>query len=263
MVILKSENSLGKEFQRLYKQETKFLKAKEEKKEGFLNQKLAQVVPDKLQKTLDDAFSKAFALIFEKGTGFIEKTYRREEMEKNYQINEFTDNVKKSSKSLKAFSKSAKSSKTGNVLLSGVSGIGMGALGVGLPDIPIFTGMILKSIYEIALSYGFEYESEKEQYFILRLIQTAVSNGDALKELNQEVDRYIHNESLPEHYEQAQQIAETAGMLSKELLYMKFLQGIPFVGVIGGAFDAIYMKQITEYAELKYRRRFLLKKKNR
>ena len=40
-------------------------------------------------------------------------------------------------------------------------------------------------------------------------------------------------------------------------MYMKFLQGIPVVGAVGGAYDAVYMKRITEYAELKYRHRYL------
>ena len=56
-------------------------------------------------------------------------------------------------------------------------------------------------------------------------------------------------------------IEDTAGCLSKELLYMKFLQGIPVAGAIGGAYDAIYMKLIAEYSELKYRRRFYEKRK--
>ena len=64
----------------------------------------------------------------------------------------------------------------------------------------------------------------------------------------------------PEDYDEADQIKKTAGILSKELLYMKFLQGIPAVGVVGGIYDAVYMKQITAYADLKYRRRFLNKK---
>ena len=52
-------------------------------------------------------------------------------------------------------------------------------------------------------------------------------------------------------------IQKTASCLSKELLYMKFLQGIPVVGAVGGAYDVVYLKQITEYANLKYERRFL------
>ena len=51
--------------------------------------------------------------------------------------------------------------------------------------------------------------------------------------------------------------------MSKELLYMKFLQGIPIVGAVGGAYDAIYMKQIVKYSELKYRRRFLTSRKKK
>lgn len=40
-----------------------------------------------------------------------------------------------------------------------------------------------------------------------------------------------------------------------------FLQGIPVVGAVGGIYDAVYMKRITEYANLKYKKRFLMQKK--
>lgn len=47
--------------------------------------------------------------------------------------------------------------------------------------------------------------------------------------------------------------------LSSELLYMKFLQGIPIAGIIGGVYDAVYLKRIADYADMKYKRRFLEK----
>ena len=47
----------------------------------------------------------------------------------------------------------------------------MGVLGIGLPDIPVFTGMILKNIYETALQYGSAMKAGKEKYFILLLIR--------------------------------------------------------------------------------------------
>ena len=56
-------------------------------------------------------------------------------------------------------------------------------------------------------------------------------------------------------------IRKAAAALSRELLYMKFLQGIPVVGAVGGAYDVIYMKQVNKFGELKYRRRFLEEKK--
>lgn len=48
-------------------------------------------VPQKLQETLDAAFAKAFTLIFQKGSSVIEKTYQKDEFEKNYQIQEYAN----------------------------------------------------------------------------------------------------------------------------------------------------------------------------
>ena len=56
---------------------------------------------------------------------------------------------------------------------------------------------------------------------------------------------------------QQEQRRRTADALSEALLYMKFLQGIPVAGVAGGISNTIYLKKITDYAELKYKRRFL------
>ena len=146
------------------------------------------------------------------------------------------------------------------MLVSGVAGIGMGIVGVGIPDIPVFTAMILKSIYEIALNYGYEYESVAEKRFILLLIQGAVSYGPEMIAINHQIDDYIENVVDLDEYDEKQQIEQTAAGLSKELLYMKFLQGIPVVGAVGGAYDVVYMKRIVEYAGMKYKKRFLYKR---
>ena len=178
-----------KEWEKFVKKEQKYLDKQKEKKESFLNQKLEEKIPEKLQGTLDTAFAKAFHLIFEKGTAVIEKTYRKEEIEKQYQINEFTNQVRQDKKSLRTFSKNAKSSRTKNLVVSGAAGIGMGILGVGIPDIPVFTAMILKSIYEIAMHYGYSYETEEEQYFILLLIQGAVSHGEEMLAIDKKINQ--------------------------------------------------------------------------
>ena len=261
MGMFSKKTPLEREWELLLKKEQAFIQKRQEKRESFLNQKLQEKVPEKLQGTLDAAFFKAFTMIFEKGTGVIEKTYRKEELEKRYKINEFADETLQSRKSLKTFSKQAGAAGNVNLLLSGVSGIGMGVLGVGIPDIPIFTGMILKNIYEIALNYGYGYESVEERYFILMLIQGAVSSGEQFLDIEIKINRYIEEECLPSGYQRVEQIRETASVLSGELLYMKFVQGIPVIGAVGGAYDVVYMKRITEYAMLKYQRRFLKRKK--
>lgn len=248
-----------KEWEKFLKKEEKYLEKQQTKKESILNQKLEEKVPEKLQQTLDTAFSKAFHLVFEKGTGVIEKTYRKEDIKKNYLINELTNELKQNRKSIRTFSKNAKGSGTKNLLMSGAAGIGMGILGVGIPDIPLFTGMMLKSIYEIAMHYGYSYETEEEQYFILLLIQGAVTYGEEMMTIDRKINQYITSSIWIQEESKEEMIQKTASYLSKELLYMKFLQGIPVVGAVGGAYDVIYLKQITEYVNLKYERRFLEK----
>lgn len=249
--------AVDKEWNRLLKQERKYIERRLEKKESLINQKLAEKIPDKLQETLHAAFCKAFVMIFEKGTGIIEKTYKREAIEQDYKIGQYAVEVKQNKKALRTLSKNASYSGVGNMALSGAMGIGMGALGIGLPDIPLFTGMIFKSIYEIALRYGYNYEKQEERTYILLLIQGAVSYGEALKEIDQEVNTYIETGKFLGNIDKEEQLKKAAVVLSKELLYMKFLQGIPIIGIVGGAYDVVYMKQITEYAELKYRHRYL------
>lgn len=254
---MKEKQSLiKKEWLKLVKEERAYLKKRMDKKDSKLNQLLEKKVPEKLQGTLDAAFSKAFFVVFEKGTGVIEKTFKKEELQKTYQINEYAADVRKNRKSLQAFSKRAAGSGNRNLLLSGVSGVGLGILGVGIPDIVLFTGLMLRSIYEIALNYGFDYQSEEEKEFILYLIRGALSYGKELQEINEELNSFIENGDYGRKINIKESIDSTAGCLSKELLYMKFLQGIPIVGAAGGAYDAIYMKQVVKYAEMKYRRRF-------
>ena len=160
---------------------------------------------------------------------------------------------------MKAFSKNANASRTKNLLLSTVEGVGFGVFGVGIPDIPVFTGVILKSIYEIAMSYGFSYESEEEQIFILKLISTALLKGEEFEKSNNQINSEIDMKLIAviSDDEKQKQIVQTAEILSEALLYMKFLQGIPVVGVAGGFADTVYLKKITDYADLKYKRRFL------
>ncbi len=255
------KSALDIEWWQFRKKEQKFLADRAEKKDTFLNKKLAEKVPEKLQGTLDTAFAKAFAMIFEKGTGVIEKTYKKDELQKSFKINEYADEVWQTRGSLKVFEKKAEKAGWLNMLMSGAAGIGMGAFGVGIPDIALFVGFVLRSVYEIALDYGYEYESEAERRFILMIIEGAVSYGEDLRRIDERLNAYIERNKLPVGYNEKQQIEQTAAGLSKELLYMKFLQGIPLVGAVGGAYDVVYLKKITEYANLKYKKRFLLRKK--
>lgn len=250
-----------RELEKLEKQETAFLSKYSEETETRINQLIKEKVPDKLQSTLDISFTKAFSTVFQKGTGIIEKTYKKDDLEKSFDVNRYAAERKNTRKEWKAFSKQSTGSANRNLLISGASGIGLGLLGIGIPDIVLFIGMQLRSIYEMALQYGYGYEEEQERRFILLLFQGALSRGEAQKQIDNEINSFIDSGTFSDSRELGVCIKEASSCLSRELLYMKFLQGIPLVGAVGGAFDAIYMRRINKYAELKYRRRFLYQRK--
>lgn len=257
----KFRTALQKEWDKLIKQEAAFLSKKAQKQQSKLNSLLADKVPANLQSTLDNAFAKAFGTVFEKGTGIIEKTYSKEKADEKYFINHTMAARKKPSrKALKSFNKAAGKSSGVNLAVSTVAGVGLGALGIGIPDIVLFVSLVLKSLYQIAASYGKNYRFEEERKFILMLIKGAVTFGEEQRAVDEEIDYYIDRGEFREEKTVEQLIAEASKCLSSELLYMKFLQGVPIVGAVGGAYDYVYMNQINTYAKMKYYKRFLTDK---
>ena len=247
-----------KEWNRMQRREYAFLQKGRFQKPSRLTGFLESKVPASMQDKLNKGFAKAFELIFNKGTGIIEKTYDKESILERFEDYKETAGIKNDYSSLKRFSKNASSSGNANLLFSGSAGIGMGIAGIGIPDIVIFTGSMLKGIYQVALNFGYDYDSPEEKFFILKIIETSLLHGKKLDEGNNFLNELIEKGlQIPEHYQQEEQIAISSEVISSELLYTKFLQTIPIVGAVGGAYDAIYMKKILKYAEIKYHRRFL------
>ena len=259
MGLLKKSSPWEKEYRRVWQQEEKFLAKYEEKEPGAIRMKLEEMAPDKLVETLHAAFMKAFALVFEKGTGAILKAGKVEERREAYQIRQYAADLRENRKNLRAFSKTAGRAGRGNVLLSGVAGVGMGAFGVMLPDVPLFTALLLKSIYETGESYG--YQAEQEQLYALRLIEAALSHGEALREKSAALDAYAQRGEWQEGTDLKQQMEASARKLSEAVLYAKVIQNIPLVGAAGGAGDAVVLSRVQRYAAIKYEKRFLIRRK--
>ena len=230
-------------------------------------------VPASLQRTLESAFGKAFYMVFQKGTGIIEKTYKKDVQKSTFRKSRRTmDREGFSAGGVKRFDQQARRTVRKNLVISLFEGIGLGVCGMGIPDIPIFVSIMLKSIYEIAISFGFAYTSDVEKLFILKMIEAALQSGNTLRykdeKLNQLIDHMdaeglvnANGDEIEEYVVQlmvSRQIDTSAEALSRELLYGKFIQGKAVIGLIGGMNDVTCLKKITDYALLKYKRRFLL-----
>lgn len=266
MSLFNKKSPWEKDWKDLEKKEEKFIARRQEGPTFALINKLDRFVPKKLSGTLDAAFAKGFALIFDKGTGIIEKTYNKEKKKADFKINTYASEVKGDKQSVRNFTKQAKSAKATNLAVSSVEGIGLGLIGAGIPDIPLFSAMVLKSVYEIALSYGYDYQTDEEKVFILKVIEVSMYDEEKFIEenaqLNALIDQIVEDGDTLEGYEvdKEAQINLTAKALSREMLYTKFLQGQLIIGIAGGIFDPVYVNRISNYAVLKYRRRFLRSK---
>jgi EcsC protein family len=248
----KKENKL------LNKKENKFIKSKVEP----ISDKIEEKIPQKLKDTLENAFYNGFKLVLEKGSKYIEKLYDKDKIQLEHDVNNYSLDKKVTRKSINLMDSQGKKSKLINSTISTIEGAGLGALGIGLPDIPLFIAMILKTIYEITLSYGFDYESEAEKIYILNLINVALTNGEEKIICNEELNEIEHkiDSDMKISKDLNLELRNTSQVLSENLLMAKFIQGLPIIGVLGSITNYKVINKVSKYARIRYKRRYLNKK---
>lgn len=252
----------------LEKELKKALKAEESLKKSALKSgrhtfksELAQKIPPKAHATLNQAFGKAFALVFEKGTGIIEKTYDKNVMALDHEIRDYAVRRKGGRREIRKLRADAAKTDFANLAVSAAEGIGLGLFGIGLPDIVLFTGVLLKGVYQSALSCGIDYEKPAEKYLILKMMEASMTRGEAFLRLDREVDCLLEKRDLdppPSKEQFKEQTDHTAAAFADDMLLLKFIQGIPVAGILGGAANPACYRRVMRYVGQKYRKRYLL-----
>lgn len=236
-------------------EEKRLLKEKSRAKHSLIAYTAEKYIPAGLESKLNKAFRLAFAFVFEKGGTVIRKTLSEQDLKDEYRVNLFSaDNGGEDT--CGGFRQSVKEKQRSAAAVSTAEGLGLGALGIGIPDIPVFTASLLRSVYQTASVYGFDYRSDKEKIFILKLIRTALVQGKAFVDGNRELGLILTGKPVKE-WELENEIELTAKALAERLLYQKFIQGIPVAGVLGGISDAEVMKEVNTYSAFLYHKRFL------
>ncbi len=261
---------INRQIEKLDKKEHKMLQKKSsgfvQKNIDSISERLEDKIPQNLRDTLENAFEKAFRLVLEKGTGVIEKTYSKDRAAFEHEINDFAVDANKHRMAVRKYMKNMdRISRNSRIVGKGLSfaeGAGLGLLGIGIPDIPVFISVMLKGIYETATSYGYEYDSPQERMYILKLIQAALCEDEDKYLKNHEVDRWADDIRKKHwHGDLEKEIKDTAKILSDNMLFAKFIQGLPIVGVTGSLFNLSTYSKVSEYAALKYKKRYLESKK--
>lgn len=254
------KKAINSEIKKIEKREKKLRCEKLNSKPSALIVTVEEKIPDKVYKALKRAFSKAFDIVFNRGTFAIEKTFNKSNVKNEFQVKDFALNINPNRKVIKSLKRTKNNVQ--NMALSTVEGVGLGLLGIGFPDIILFTSMILKGVYETAVSYGFDYDTNTERLFILKLLEASMRIGNDFIETDNEIDDFITKNILNQIDDDyiKTQTNHTADAFAVEMLTMKFIQGLPVIGVLGGLANPVYYHKIMSYVQLKYRKRYLYSK---
>lgn len=246
------------EFQILHQKENTFIKSKL----APVIDKIQEKIPEKLKTVLDMAFYKSFQLVFEKGNTYIEKTYNKDKIQLEHDLNNYAVDKYSSRRHIKNMDRQSTISASVNTSLAVLEGGILGAFGIGLPDIPLFISVIIRTVNEISLSYGHFYDTEEEKAYLLYLICGAITTGENQKQFNDKIDTIgaSIDANIVRDINLDDIMKETSNVLSEALLTAKFIQGIPVVGAIGGVVNHAIINKIAKYAKLKYKKRYLLRK---
>ena len=252
--------ALQKELEQLEKRERRLERSAGNQEPPEWKKALETKVPEKVRVNLEKAFCKAFSVVFQHGNTLIEKTYDKEELQKDHEIQAYAVELKGNRRELRRMRKAAGAADLRNMALATVEGAGLGLLGIGLPDIVIFIGMLMKGVYEAALHYGFDYDSPQERLFILKMMEASLSRGEERIRADREVDAMCA--ALPSAEEAKNLLQEqtdrTAKAFAADMLLLKFIQGLPVVGLLGGAGNPVYYRRIMKYVQIRYHKRYLL-----
>lgn len=220
---------------------------------------LKDKIPDKVREKLEWAFCKGFGAVFEYGDAVIEKTIDSRGERRRFIARDLSFIMDGSSSSLSSFESSGLKSDGLNMLLTTVEGVGLGALGVGMPDIVLFVAMLLRGVREAAAQYGRDISSECENMLMLHILEAAMLSGEAWVEKDALVEKMLAELDLvPKSPEEAEaQLERTAAVFATDLLVMKFIQGLPVVGLVGGLSNPFYYRKVLSYVRLKYERAYI------
>lgn len=248
---------------RLLKQEERLLRRNSFSPLAPQMEKLRARIPYSLRTTLEKAFETAFALLFgPNGTRFLEHTYGKGRLEEQAGVWESPLSPAQARQALRSMEYSSGLGGALDSVAAGAEGMVLGLLGVGLPDIPVLLAWLLRSLYQSATRCGFSYDTPAERVYLLLLLQGALTEGDRRRALSDRADRLGRalDHGWDAQWNLEAEIIQTAALLSDRLLLVKFIQGMPLVGVVGGAANLSLSRAVSQYGGLKYKKRFLERK---
>lgn len=173
---------------------------------------------------------------------------------------------------LEARDRLARKSANIHVTVATTEGAALGAGGIAttLADIPAFVALALRAMADIAVIYGYDPRKDEERQFLFAAFAMVFATGAAGKQEAMLTLKALQKELLRGTWKSAnavlakslkvEQISmkELAKRVGVNLTKKKAAQIVPVVGaVVGGTMNGTMLHQITQTAQMVYRRRWL------
>ncbi|MGI6204204.1 MAG: EcsC family protein [Anaerovoracaceae bacterium] len=243
-------------------QEKELFESKLKDPDKGIQAKAREKAPQKIMDKVRSALIKGFILIFTKATPAIEAAggLKKKKLKAELNIGALDKGI--SLGAIQRVDEAAADTASTNKSITSVEGAVMGLFGWGPQDSPIFLAVILKSIYEVAASYGFDYNANEEKRYIIALMNAALADPFEKIALSKKCDEVglaidLGNGDSSEIGEE--ELQEAAEKIADSILILKVLMMIKVAGTFSAVTNYKMVKQVTEYAKVKYRQRFLFR----
>ena len=134
---------------------------------------------------------------------------------------------------------------------------GIGGLFTLAIDIPLILGITLKTIQEVAVSYGYDPTNQEERIFMIKCMQFSSSDIVGKKAILEE----LTNSQRGQGFAQLQGWREVFMTYRDNFGWKKLFQMIPVAGMIFGAWmNKAAIKDVGEVAQMLYKKRRVLER---
>lgn len=226
---------------------------------GSVREKIEDKIPEKLEGTLNTAFNAAFKMVFQEGKALIKKTYDGDALKSEYASKRVGAQARGDRSLIKKLRKPSEKRYLKSLGVATTEGVGLGLLGIGLPDIPILIGSMIRTCTVAAQSHGLDTERQDEQVYMLLLIRLAAMPVDERAMVNRQLDALgdAIDAGTAVHLNLEQEMQATSERLALTMLFSRFVMGLPVVGVAGGLYNPVVVSQLHQLADVKYESRLL------
>lgn len=137
---------------------------------------------------------------------------------------------------------------------------GVGGMFTLAADIPAVLGLSLKTLQDIAVTYGYDPKNKEERIFIMKCLQLNSADVVGKKSILKELNGYLSSEGKHENMiSQIQGWREVVYNYRDSFGWKKLFQLVPIAGILFGAVsNRSQLKGIAETGIMQYRKRRIL-----